>query len=106
MANEEGGKDAADTALHMEMAKKIQAQEDADMDKVDADVAEDKGKPVTSYIKSNLATQLTEMGFSQHASEKALFMVMSKGQTIENATEWLYEHIDDADINEQLFIVG
>ena len=33
-------------------------------------------------------------------------MTMSKGQSVENATEWLYEHIEDADLNEQLFIVG
>ena len=46
------------------------------------------------------------MGFSKHASEKALFMNMSKGQTVEIAMEWLAEHADDADLNEQLFIVG
>ena len=31
---------------------------------------------------------------------------MSKGQSIENATEWLYEHTEDADFNEPLLIVG
>ena len=46
------------------------------------------------------------MGFSKHASEKALFMTMSKGQSVEGAMEWLTEHMDDADLNEQLFIVG
>ena len=46
------------------------------------------------------------MGFSKNASEKACFMVISKGQSIENATEWLYEHMEDADINEELLIVG
>ena len=46
------------------------------------------------------------MGFTKNASEKALFMVMSKGQSIENATEWLYEHMDDPDFNEELLIVG
>ena len=49
---------------------------------------------------------MTEMGFTKNASEKALFMVMSKGQSIENATEWLYEHMDDPDFNEELLIVG
>lgn len=47
-----------------------------------------------------------EMGFSQHASEKALFMTLSKGQSVENALEWINEHCDDADFNEQLFMVG
>ena len=46
------------------------------------------------------------MGYSRHAAEKALFMVMSKGQSIENAIEWIYEHQEDADFNEQLFVVG
>ena len=46
------------------------------------------------------------MGFSQHASEKALFMTMSKGQSVENALEWIGEHSEDADFNEQLFMVG
>lgn len=44
--------------------------------------------------------QLEEMGFSKHASEKALFMTMSKGQSVEGAMEWLTEHMDDADLNE------
>jgi hypothetical protein len=47
-----------------------------------------------------------EMGFGQHASEKALFMTMSKGQSIESALEWLGEHSEDPDFNEQLFMVG
>lgn len=33
-------------------------------------------------------------------------MTMSKGQSVEGAMEWLTEHCDDADLNEQLFIVG
>ena len=47
-----------------------------------------------------------EMGFGQHASEKALFMTMSKGQSVENALEWIGEHSEDPDFNEQLFMVG
>ena len=47
-----------------------------------------------------------EMGFGQHASEKALFMTMSKGQSVETALEWLGEHSEDPDFNEQLFMVG
>ena len=47
-----------------------------------------------------------DMGFGQHASEKALFMTMSKGQSVEGALEWIGEHTEDADFNEQLFVVG
>ena len=46
------------------------------------------------------------MGFGQHAAEKALFMVMGKGQSVENAMDWINEHVEDADFNEQLFVVG
>jgi hypothetical protein len=33
-------------------------------------------------------------------------MVMSKGQSVENAMDWINEHMEDADFNEQLFMVG
>ena len=46
------------------------------------------------------------MGFSKDASEKALFMTMSTGQSVENALNWINEHCDDADFNEPLLIVG
>ena len=45
----------------------------------DADTELPTGKPVTPYIKADLAKQLIDMGFSKNSSEKALFMVISKG---------------------------
>lgn len=45
------------------------------------------------------------MGFSVHAAEKALFM-NQKNQSVEVAMDWLTQHMDDADLNEQLLIVG
>ena len=33
-------------------------------------------------------------------------MTMSKGQSVENALEWIVEHTEDPDFNEQLFMVG
>ena len=33
-------------------------------------------------------------------------MTMSKGQSVENAMDWINEHVEDADFNEQLFVVG
>ena len=33
-------------------------------------------------------------------------MTMSKGQSVEGALEWIGEHTEDADFNEQLFVVG
>ena len=67
---------------------------------------EPQGQPITSFVKADLVKTIMEMGFSQHASEKALFMTMSKGQSVENALEWIGEHSQDADFNEQLFMVG
>lgn len=46
------------------------------------------------------------MGFSNFAAEKALFMTLSKGQSVENAMDWINEHMEDSDFNEQLFMVG
>ena len=40
------------------------------------------------------------MGFSKHASEKALFMTQAKGQSLEAALEWIDQHSGDADFNE------
>jgi len=47
-----------------------------------------------------------EMGFKKDPCEKALFMTMSKGQSVEGALEWITEHQEDADFNEPLLIVG
>ena len=46
------------------------------------------------------------MGYGKDASEKALFMTMSKGQSVENAMDWIMEHQSDPDFNEPLLIVG
>jgi uncharacterized UBP type Zn finger protein len=40
------------------------------------------------------------MGFTKNAAEKALFMTLGKGQSIENALEWITEHQEDSDFNE------
>lgn len=43
------------------------------------------------------------MGFSQKASETALLNTKHKGTNrIENATEWLAEHMDDVDVDNHL----
>lgn len=94
----------------MALAKQLQDEEEANMLKEatgeEPAKEEAQGKPITSYVKQDIVKQLEEMGFSKHASEKALFMTLSKGQSIEGAMEWLGEHAEDADLNEQLFIVG
>jgi len=47
-----------------------------------------------------------EMGFSKFVAEKALFFTLSSGGTTEKALEWIDQHSDDADFNEELKIVG
>ena len=62
----------------MALAEKLQAEEAAG----NADGGEGQapqGTPITSYVKQDIVKQLEDMGFSKHASEKALFMTMSKG---------------------------
>lgn len=48
-----------------------------------------------------------ELGFTKIVAEKALFMKMSsKGDAIANALDWISEHSEDADFNEELQIIG
>lgn len=48
-----------------------------------------------------------EMGFTKAVAEKALFLNLSKqGDPIGNALEWISEHSEDPDFNEELTIVG
>lgn len=48
-----------------------------------------------------------EMGFSKIVAEKALFMNLQKGgDFLGNALEWIDQHTDDADFNEELKIIG
>jgi len=47
------------------------------------------------------------MGFSKVVAEKSLFLNLGKqGEPLANALEWIDQHIDDADFNEELKIVG
>ena len=47
-----------------------------------------------------------EMGFSKIVSEKALFMTKAQGGTTETGLQWIDEHSEDPDFNEELRIVG
>lgn len=50
-------------------------------------------------------TQLMEMGFSENASKKALYNTGNLDDA-ENAMQWLFEHVEDADINSPLTLVS
>lgn len=47
---------------------------------------------------------LQDMGFSKDVAEKALFLVQGGG--VPKAMEWIEAHMDDADFQEPLVIVG
>lgn len=57
---------------------------------------------ITKYIKIEVAQQLMEMGFSKNASEKACLFTSSN---LEQAIEWIYEHQNDPDFEEEAQIV-
>lgn len=99
----------------MALAKAMQEQEDAEMvneaAKEDGDEGEQEpqGQPITSFVTKSIVDQLISMGYTQHAAEKALFLqcVGKKlPQSAEAAMEWLFEHAEDADLNDQLFMMG
>ena len=64
---------------------------------------EPEGKSITEYVKAEVVNQLIEMGFSKNVSEKACFFNQN---VLENAINWIYEHQNDPDFEEELRIVG
>ncbi len=64
---------------------------------------EPEGKSITDYVKAEVVNQLIEMGFSKNVSEKACFFNQN---VLENAINWIYEHQNDPDFEEELRIVG
>jgi thiol-disulfide isomerase/thioredoxin len=61
---------------------------------------EDKNNPVDDLDKEALKTLTESMGFSLLRAQKGL--LFSTGGTVESAVEWLMEHQDDADIDEDI----
>lgn len=58
---------------------------------------------ISNFIDQDSCLKLQEMGFSQNASEKALFL---NDNNIEFAGSWLYEHQNEADLNEPFDPLG
>jgi len=59
---------------------------------------EPKGEPISKYVKSEVANQLIEMGYSKNVAEKACFF---NNNIVEKAIEWCYEHQDDPDFEKE-----
>ncbi|SMN21296.1 similar to Saccharomyces cerevisiae YBR058C UBP14 Ubiquitin-specific protease that specifically disassembles unanchored ubiquitin chains [Maudiozyma saulgeensis] len=56
----------------------------------------------TSGFKPNIETmsQLKEMGFSENASMRAIYATGNQPGNTESAMNWLFQHVDDADLND------
>lgn len=55
-------------------------------------------------INQNVVDMLLSMGFPLEASRKAVFFTKNSG--VEDATEWIMQHIADSDINDPLELPG
>jgi len=65
-----------------------------------------ESQSISSYVNQEHVKTLMEMGFSKAVAEKALFLIMHQGGGVEKALEWIDQHSDDPDFNEELQIVG
>ncbi len=63
----------------------------------------ESSKSISEYVKQEVVSQIVEMGFSKNVAEKACFFNQS---ILENAINWIYEHQNDTDFEEELRIVG
>lgn len=61
-----------------------------------------KGQPISHLVDKGHTEQIMEMGFEKHIAEKALLLSGMKG--VEAALEWINNHMDDEDYNEELFL--
>ncbi|OEU17726.1 hypothetical protein FRACYDRAFT_268783 [Fragilariopsis cylindrus CCMP1102] len=66
----------------------------------DATTEEDKKNPIDDLDKEAIKTLTESMGFSLLRAQKGL--LFSTGGTVESAVEWLMEHQDDTDIDEDI----
>ncbi len=64
---------------------------------------EQEGESINKYVKPEISQQLIEMGFSKNVAEKACFFNQNK---LESCIEWIYEHQNDPDFEEEIRIVG
>lgn len=97
--------DEQQKALDESMALAQQLQ-DEEMKGEEEQKQEEEGESISGYVNQEYAKQLVEMGFPKAVAEKALFFTLANGGTTEKALEWIDQHSEDADFNEELKIVG
>lgn len=66
-------------------------------------ITNEEGSSITSYVSQDVVKQLLEMGYSKNVAEKSCFFNQN---ILEKAIEWIYEHQNDNDFEEELKIVG
>lgn len=65
---------------------------------------ESEGQSISSMVNQTSVQSLKEMGFSTAVCEKALFL--TGNSSVEAAFEWINEHQNDPDFEEELRVVG
>jgi len=63
-----------------------------------------QGTSISSFVNKDLVQQLLDCGFSKVVSEKALYL--TGNNSVDKAMDWISEHQEDADFQEELRIVG
>ncbi|CAG9315848.1 unnamed protein product [Blepharisma stoltei] len=64
----------------------------------------EEGQSISGMVNQSLVQTLKEMGFSTTVCEKSLFL--TGNNSVESAFEWINEHQNDPDFEEELRIVG
>jgi len=64
---------------------------------------EEEGQSISTHVKQASVSMLMDMGFSKNVSEKACFFNQSD---VEKSVDWINNHCEDADLEEELKIVG
>ncbi len=62
-----------------------------------------QGEPISKYVKEEVSKQLIEFGYSKNVAEKACFY---NNNIVEKAIEWIYEHQNDPDFEQEERIVS
>jgi uncharacterized UBP type Zn finger protein len=63
-----------------------------------------QGTSISSFVNKDLVEQLLTCGFSKAVSEKSLYF--TGNNSVDKAMDWITEHQEDPDFEEELRIVG
>lgn len=63
-----------------------------------------QGMSIGSFVNQDLMKQLLDCGFSKTVGEKALYL--TGNNSVDKAMDWIAEHQEDPDFEEELRIVG